>query len=64
MVWRFDLDLDNIWKQVVNTKYGKEAHGWRSRGTKGLWKEILKEVEWQPIIGVQNRQRNQSLNLE
>ncbi|RVW74089.1 hypothetical protein CK203_052231 [Vitis vinifera] len=39
---------DNLWKQVITTKYGQEGLGWRSKKANGaigigVWKEILKE---------------------
>ena len=48
-VWRFDLDSKCIWKCLVNTKYGQETHGWRTKEARGpfgvgLWKEIMKET--------------------
>nr|CAN69266.1 hypothetical protein VITISV_043642 [Vitis vinifera] len=43
--------LDNLWKQVITTKYGQEDRGWRSKKANGavgvgVWKEILKESDW------------------
>ena len=34
-VWRFAKDFDGIWKRLMNIKYGKEAHGWRSKEAQG-----------------------------
>ncbi|RVW81743.1 Transposon TX1 uncharacterized 149 kDa protein [Vitis vinifera] len=50
-IWRFACEKDNLWKQVITTKYGQEDHGWRSKKASGaagvgVWKEILKESEW------------------
>lgn len=50
-VWRFALDIDRNWKQLIRSKYGIEAFKLRSRETQspigvGLWKEILKEMIW------------------
>ena len=50
-VWRFACEKDNLWKQVISTKYGQEEHGWRAKKASGaagvgVWKEIMKESEW------------------
>ncbi|RVW31438.1 putative ribonuclease H protein [Vitis vinifera] len=50
-VWRFAIDRDDLWKQVIVAKYGQEGLGWRAKkayGTigVGVWKEIWKESEW------------------
>ncbi|KAL6333218.1 hypothetical protein AAG906_028401 [Vitis piasezkii] len=50
-IWRFACEKDNLWKQVITTKYGQEDHGWRSKKASGavgvgVWKEILKESDW------------------
>ncbi|RVW45036.1 putative ribonuclease H protein [Vitis vinifera] len=50
-VWRFAIDRDDLWKQVIIAKYGQEGHGWRAKkayGTigVGVWKEIWKESDW------------------
>ncbi|RVW98012.1 hypothetical protein CK203_028995 [Vitis vinifera] len=42
---------DNLWKQVIMTKYGQEGLGWRTKKANGavgvgVWKEILKESAW------------------
>ncbi|RVW31255.1 putative mitochondrial protein [Vitis vinifera] len=42
---------DNLWKQVISTKYGQEEYGWRAKKASGaagvgVWKEIMKESEW------------------
>ena len=47
-IWRYACDEDNLWKQVITTKYGQEGLGWRSKKANGaigigVWKEILKE---------------------
>ncbi|RVW82237.1 hypothetical protein CK203_041704 [Vitis vinifera] len=49
--WRFACERDNLWKQVISTKYGQEEHGWRAKKVSGaagvgVWKEIMKESEW------------------
>ncbi|KAJ9689584.1 hypothetical protein PVL29_014988 [Vitis rotundifolia] len=50
-IWRYAYDKDNIWKQVITSKYGQESLGWRSKKANGavgvgIWKEILKESDW------------------
>ena len=50
-IWRFAYDKDNLWKQVIMTKYGQEGLGWRTKKANGafgvgVWKEILKEADW------------------
>ncbi|KAL6349758.1 hypothetical protein AAG906_001645 [Vitis piasezkii] len=50
-VWRFAIDRDDLWKQVIVAKYGQEGLGWRAKksyGTigVGVWKEIWKESDW------------------
>ncbi|RVW12516.1 hypothetical protein CK203_082429 [Vitis vinifera] len=50
-IWRFACEKDNLWKQVITTKYGQEDYGWRSKKASGaagvgVWKEIMKESEW------------------
>ncbi|RVW47226.1 putative ribonuclease H protein [Vitis vinifera] len=50
-IWRFACENDNLWKQVITTKYGQEDYGWRSKKASeavgvGVWKEIMKESEW------------------
>ncbi|RVX08662.1 Polyribonucleotide nucleotidyltransferase 2, mitochondrial [Vitis vinifera] len=54
-IWRFACEKDNLWKQVITTKYGQEDHGWRSKKASGVvgvgaWKEILKESDWDATI--------------
>ncbi|RVW95640.1 LINE-1 reverse transcriptase-like [Vitis vinifera] len=49
-IWRFAYDKDNLWKQVITTKYGQEGHGWRTKRAYGafgvgVWKEIWKETD-------------------
>ena len=34
----FATNLDGIWKRLINTKYGIEAHGWRSREAHGPYR--------------------------
>ncbi|RVW69349.1 DNA-directed RNA polymerase V subunit 1 [Vitis vinifera] len=50
-IWRFAYDKDNLWKQVITTKYGQEGHGWRAKRAYGafgvgVWMEIWKETDW------------------
>ena len=50
-IWRYACEKDNLWKQVITTKYGQEDLGWRSKKANGevgvgVWKEILKEFDW------------------
>ena len=50
-IWRFACEKDNLWKQVISTKYGQEDYGWRAKKVSGaagvgVWKEIMKESEW------------------
>ena len=50
-IWRFACEKDNLWKQVITTKYGQEDRGWRSKKANGavgvgVWNEILKESDW------------------
>ena len=50
-IWRFACEKDNLWKQVITTKYGQEDYGWRSKKASEavgvrVWKEIMKESEW------------------
>ncbi|RVW56232.1 hypothetical protein CK203_092243 [Vitis vinifera] len=49
-IWRYACEKDNLWKQVITTKYGQEDLGWRSKKANGevgvgVWKEILKEFD-------------------
>ena len=50
-IWRYACEKDNLWKQVIMTKYGQEGLGWRTKKANGavgvgVWKEILKESAW------------------
>ena len=50
-IWRYACNKDNLWKQVITTKYGQEGLGWRLKKANGavgvrVWKEILKESDW------------------
>ncbi|RVW95180.1 LINE-1 retrotransposable element ORF2 protein [Vitis vinifera] len=38
-VWRFAIDRDVLWKQVIIAKYGQEGHGWRAKKAYGT-------IEW------------------
>ncbi|RVW74273.1 Transposon TX1 uncharacterized 149 kDa protein [Vitis vinifera] len=42
---------EELWKKVLEAKYGKEEFGWRTKKANGVfgvgvWKEILKESTW------------------
>ena len=47
--WRFAIEDNTLWKDIIRLKYGAEEGGWfsqdlgRTYGV-GLWKEITKEV--------------------
>ncbi|RVW34075.1 Transposon TX1 uncharacterized 149 kDa protein [Vitis vinifera] len=50
-VWRYAYEKDNLWKTVIGVKYGQEGGGWKTKEVcgpfgVGLWKEIMKEVDW------------------
>ncbi|RVX16491.1 putative ribonuclease H protein [Vitis vinifera] len=50
-IWRFTRAKEELWKKVLEAKYGKEELGWRTRKANGafgvgVWKEILKESTW------------------
>ncbi|RVW84277.1 LINE-1 reverse transcriptase-like [Vitis vinifera] len=50
-IWRYGCEKDNLWKQVITTKYGQEDLGWRPKKANGavgigVWKESLKESDW------------------
>ncbi|RVW16678.1 LINE-1 reverse transcriptase-like [Vitis vinifera] len=50
-IWRFARAKEELWKKVLEAKYGKEEFGWRSKKANGVfgvgvWKEILKESTW------------------
>ncbi|RVW21076.1 putative ribonuclease H protein [Vitis vinifera] len=47
-IWRFARAKEDLWKKVLEAKYGQEDFGWRTRKANGVfgvgvWKEILKE---------------------
>ncbi|RVW40948.1 putative ribonuclease H protein [Vitis vinifera] len=47
-IWRFARAKEELWKKVLEAKYGQEEFGWRTRKANGVfgvgvWKEILKE---------------------
>ncbi|RVW53516.1 LINE-1 reverse transcriptase-like [Vitis vinifera] len=44
--WRFACERDNLWKQVISTKYGWRAKKVSGAVGVGVWKEIMKESEW------------------
>ena len=46
--WRFAIEKEAFWKQVISLKYGEEEGGWCTRAVSGsygvrLWKVIRKE---------------------
>ncbi|KAL6339446.1 hypothetical protein AAG906_032981 [Vitis piasezkii] len=50
-IWRFARAKEELWKKVLEAKYGQEEFGWRTRKANGVfgvgvWKEILKESAW------------------
>ena len=50
-IWMFARAKEELWKKVLEAKYGQEDFGWRTRKANGvfgvgLWKEILKESAW------------------
>ena len=50
-IWRFARAKEELWKKVLEAKYGQEDFGWRTRKANGVfrvgvWKEILKESAW------------------
>ncbi|RVW22247.1 LINE-1 reverse transcriptase-like [Vitis vinifera] len=50
-VWRYAYEKENLWKKAIGVKYGQEGCGWRTKEVcgpygVGLWKEIMKEVDW------------------
>ncbi|RVW74227.1 putative ribonuclease H protein [Vitis vinifera] len=50
-IWRFARAKEDLWKKVLEAKYGQEDFGWRTRKANGVfgvgvWKEILKESDW------------------
>ncbi|RVW79808.1 LINE-1 retrotransposable element ORF2 protein [Vitis vinifera] len=50
-IWRFARAKEELWKKVLEAKYGKEEFGWRTKKANGVfgvgvWKEILKESTW------------------
>ena len=49
--WRFMVEKEAIWNQVISRKYGVEEGEWYTREGRegfgvGLWKEIRKEGSW------------------
>ncbi|RVW32120.1 putative ribonuclease H protein [Vitis vinifera] len=50
-IWRFARAKEDLWKKVLEAKYGQEDFGWRTRKANGVfgvgvWKDILKESAW------------------
>ncbi|RVX11858.1 putative ribonuclease H protein [Vitis vinifera] len=48
---KFARAKEELWKKVLEAKYGKEEFGWRTKKANGVfgvgvWKEILKESTW------------------
>ena len=46
--WRFMVEKEALWKQVISRKYGVKEGGWYTRESRegfgvGLWKDIRKE---------------------
>ena len=46
--WRYAIEREALWKQVISQRYGEDDGGWRSREVSerfgvGLWKPIRKE---------------------
>ena len=46
--WRFMVEKEALWKQVISRKYGVKEGGWYTREGRegfgvGLWKDIRKE---------------------
>ncbi|RVX00548.1 hypothetical protein CK203_037030 [Vitis vinifera] len=55
--WRFVVERDSFWKQVIIDKFGVDEGGWCSRGVRGgygvgVWKAIRKE--WEGSVLEQN----------
>ena len=50
-IWMFARAKEELWKKVLEAKYGQEDFGWRTRKANGVfgvgvWKKILKESDW------------------
>ena len=50
-VWRYAYEKDNLWKTAIGVKYCQVGCGWKTKEVcgpfgVGLWKEIMKEVDW------------------
>ena len=48
--WKFAIERNSLWKQVIIDKYGEEEGGWCSKEVKGaygvgLWRAIRKDWE-------------------
>ena len=48
--WKFAIEKNSLWKQVIIDKYGEEEGGWCSKEVKGaygvgLWRAIRKDWE-------------------
>ena len=47
--WRFAMEENAVWRNIISLKYGMEEGGWFSNAPRGsygvgLWKDIDKEV--------------------
>ena len=47
--WRFSMEENSVWRNIMSLKYGMEDGGWFSNTPRGnygagLWKDICKEV--------------------
>ena len=47
--WRFAMEENSVWRNIISLKYGMEDGGWFSNTPRGiygvgLWKDIRKEV--------------------
>ncbi|RVW60626.1 hypothetical protein CK203_055504 [Vitis vinifera] len=43
-IWRYACNKDNLWKQVITTKYGQEGLGWRSKKANGAPKSDFGQI--------------------
>ena len=39
--WKFAIERNSLWKQVIIDKYGEEEGGWCSKEVRGLWCGIV-----------------------
>ncbi|RVX00216.1 Transposon TX1 uncharacterized 149 kDa protein [Vitis vinifera] len=66
-IWRFVRAKEDLWKKVLEAKYGQEDFGWRTRKANGVfgvrvWKEILKGVRL--VLGKYGVQGEYRVTLE